>query len=174
MSSPSEVSDLVNSIVADVRVIISDEIALAKAEIKPSIKRAGIGSGLFGAAGYFAISATIVLWFTIAAGFAWLYASTTRLSPWACVFWGTLMAVFLLLVAAAVFVFLGGKSFSRIKAPEKTPESVGKTIAAVLSGVDDGNERVREEVSSPDNSIPRPVMVPVGGHVVLPTSREAA
>jgi len=147
MPRPTEISDLLNLISKDVRSIVSDEIALVKAEIKPAVRRVGVGSGLFGGAAYFVISATIVLWFTIAAGFSWLYAGTTNLSAWACVFFGTLTAVFLLLVVAVVFVVLGGKSFSKIKGPEKAPESFGKTMTAVMTGIEEGSDRVAAELA---------------------------
>ncbi|MCL2735195.1 MAG: phage holin family protein [Propionibacteriaceae bacterium] len=148
MPRPTDVADLVTTITQDMRAIISDEIALVKAELKPSVRRVGVGSGLFGAAGYFVVSATIVLWFTFAAGFAWLYAGTTRLSPWACVFLGTLTAVVLLLVIAGAFVFFGSKSFSKVHGPEKAPESFAKTFSAIMTGIEDGNDRVADEIQA--------------------------
>lgn len=150
MSSPTEISDLLNLITKDLRTIVSDEIALVKAEIKPAVRRVGVGSGLFGGAAYFVVSATIILWFTIAAGFSWLYAGTTGLSPWACVFFGTLTSVFLLLVVAGVFVLLGGRSFSKIKGRERAPESFGKTMTAIMTGIEDGNSRVAAELHRPE------------------------
>jgi len=149
MARPTEISDLMNLITTDVRSIISDEIALVKAELKPSIRRVGVGSGLFGGAAYFVISATIILWFTIAAGFSWLYAATTSMSGWACVFFGTLTGFFLLLVTAGVFVLLAAKSFSKIKGPEIAPESVGKSMTAIMTGIEDGTDRVDAELHAP-------------------------
>ena len=170
MASPTEISDLVNQITRDVRTIISDEIALVKAEIRPSIRHAGVGSGLFGAAAYFIISATIVLWFAIAAGFAWLFAAVTPLSPWACVFLGTIAAVLLILIVAGVFFLLGGKNFAKIHGPEKAPESIGKTISAIATGIEDGSNRVSAEIQNlPPAETPRPI-APVGGTSVKQSS----
>ncbi len=145
-SSPTEISNLLSQITADVRSIVADEIALVKAEIKPTVRRVGFGAGMFGAAGYFAVSATIILWLTMAAGFAWMYASITSLSPFASVFFGTLTAFFVMLIIAGLFVIFGARSFSRIKAPERTPETVEQAVTALHSGVAAGLERVNAEL----------------------------
>jgi len=167
MARPTEISDLVNLITKDVRSIISDEIALLKAELKPSVRRVGVGSGLFGGAVYFVISATIILWFTIAAGFAWLYASTTSMSGWACVFFGTLTGFFLMLIVAGIFVLLGAKSFSKIKGPELAPESFGKTMTAIMTGIEDGSDKVADELS-------RRQLDPSSSHPAIDEPRHAA
>ena len=173
MASPTEISELLNNITGDLRTIIADEIALVRAEIKPTVRRIGVGSGMFAGAAYFAISALTVLWFTIAAGFAWLYASVTSLSPWASVFFGTLAAVFVMLIVAVVFIVLGGKSFSKIKAPEKAPESLGKSITAFATGLENGGRRITAELQGDREqwisledapAVPR---VPVGGSVLV-------
>ncbi|MDR0489525.1 MAG: phage holin family protein [Propionibacteriaceae bacterium] len=165
MASPTEISDLLNSITRDIRTIISDEIALVKAEIKPAVRHVGVGSGMFGAAAYFAISATIILWFVFAAGFAWLYASVTSLSAWGAAFWGMFTAMFLVLIIAGVFVVIGLKNFKQVRGPEKAPESIGKTFSAFASGLEDGGNRVKAEVSgrSADEWISSRPVAPVGG-----------
>jgi len=146
MSSPSEISDLMNRITDDVRTIISGEIALVKAELKPAVRRVGVGAGMFGLAAYFIICAVIVIWFLVAAGFAWLFASVTPLSGWASAFFGILIAFVLLLVAAVVAALTGGKSFSKIKGPEKAPEALHETITSVITAIGEGNERVAAEL----------------------------
>ena len=167
MASPTEISDLLNSITGDIRTIISDEIALVKAEIKPAVRHVGVGSGMFGAAAYFAISATIILWFVFAAGFAWLYASVTSISAWGAAFWGMFTAMFLVLIIAGVFVMIGMKNFRQIHGPEKSPESVSKSVSALATGLEDGGNRVRAEVSgtSPEEwvSLHSHLKAPVGG-----------
>ena len=61
------VGDLLKSITDDVKQLVRDEVALAKAELVPAAKNGGMGAGLFAGAGYFAISAMSVLY--LAAGF---------------------------------------------------------------------------------------------------------
>ncbi|MDR2930415.1 MAG: phage holin family protein [Propionibacteriaceae bacterium] len=141
-SSSPKIADLVTSITADVRSIVADEIALAKAEMRPTVKRIGIGTGMFAAAGYFIISATIIAWFTIAAGFAWLFAATTPLSGWACAFLGAACAMVALIIIAVIFALVGKKSFSHLSGPTKTPDTVAQAIAAIKTGVEDGKQRV--------------------------------
>lgn len=160
MSDPSEISSLVSSITSDVRSIVADEIALAKAEIKPAVRRVGVGSGLFGAAGYFVFSATIVLWFTIAAGFAWLYAACTSASGWACAFFGALTAVVLLIIIGAILGLAGKKSFHGIKGPQRTSETISQALAAAKSGVQEGKDRVEAEIHPSGDSYT--ISAPVG------------
>ena len=69
------VGDIIKNITDDVKLLVQDQIELAKAELIPAAKNGGTGAGLFGAAGYFALSATILLYFAAAwglvAGRAW-------------------------------------------------------------------------------------------------------
>jgi hypothetical protein len=87
------VSDLIKGISDDVKLLVRDEIQLAKAELVPAAKNAGIGAGLFGAAGYFAICALSVLYF--AAAFALAQVVDTWLAF-------LIVGVALLLIAAVL------------------------------------------------------------------------
>ena len=51
MATP-KVGDIIKDISDDVKLLVRDEIELAKSELIPSAKQAGLGAGLFGAAGY--------------------------------------------------------------------------------------------------------------------------
>ena len=62
------VGDIIKNITDDVKLLVQDQIELAKAELTPAAKQGGTGIGLFGAAGYFALSATILLYFAAAFG----------------------------------------------------------------------------------------------------------
>jgi hypothetical protein len=172
----NEITNLVNQITTDVRSIVADEIALAKAEIQPAFRRVGVGGGLIGAAGYVAVSATIVMWFMVAAGFAWIY-STIGLSSWGCVFFGTLTAVVLLLIVAIILALAGKASLTQINdllPPPRTPATIDAAISAVRTGIAVGQARVSADskraarneqgdaVSGPDEQL---VVAPVGGVV---------
>ena len=159
MSNSDQISELIDHITEDVRTIVAGEIALVKAEIKPVVRRFGFGAGLVGAAGYFVISATIILWFTIAAGFTWLFAGTTKLSPWACVFFGTLTAVVFLLAVAALIAIIGGRSMKNIRGPELAGSSIAQSLGAVRTGFEEGSKRVETEL----NQASPLVRAPVGG-----------
>jgi hypothetical protein len=62
--------ELVVRLTDDVRTLIRDELRLAQLELKNKAKRAGIGSGLFGAAGIVAVLgvATLIAFAVLALG----------------------------------------------------------------------------------------------------------
>ena len=123
------VGDIVKSISGDVKLLVRDEIQLAKSELVPAAKNAGIGAGLFGAAGYFAISALSVLYF--AAAFALAQVVDTWLA--------FLIVGVALLLIAAVLGLVGFVLVKRVKAPEKTIANANATVAEIKAAVQRGN-----------------------------------
>ena len=123
------VSDLIKGISDDVKLLVRDEIQLAKTELVPAAKNAGIGAGLFGAAGYFAISALSVLYF--AAAFALAQVVDTWLA--------FLIVGVALLLIAAVLGLVGFVLVKRVKAPEKTIANANATVAEIKAAVQRGN-----------------------------------
>ena len=123
------VSDLIKGISDDVKLLVRDEIQLAKAELVPAAKNAGIGAGLFGAAGYFAICALSVLYF--AAAFALAQVMDTWLA--------FLIVGVALLLIAAVLGLVGFLMVKRVKAPEKTIANANATVAEIKAAVQRGN-----------------------------------
>jgi hypothetical protein len=123
------VSDLIKGISDDVKLLVRDEIQLAKAELVPAAKNAGIGAGLFGAAGYFAICALSVLYF--AAAFALAQVMETWLA--------FLIVGVALLLIAAVLGLVGFLLVKRVKAPEKTIANANATVAEIKAAVQRGN-----------------------------------
>ncbi|MDR1449900.1 MAG: phage holin family protein [Propionibacteriaceae bacterium] len=143
MPGKPTVADLTAQITADVRSLIAGELALAKAELEPAFKRAAAGGGLSAAAIICGASAALVAWFCAAAGFAWLFASTTVWSPWACVFSGFATALILALVAAALTAALAYGRFKGLRGIQRTPEAAKQAIAAVHDGIASGKALVR-------------------------------
>jgi hypothetical protein len=119
------VSDLIKGISDDVKLLVRDEIQLAKTELVPAAKNAGIGAGLFGAAGYFAISALSVLYF--AAAFALAQVVDTWLA--------FLIVGVVLLLIAAVLGLVGFVLVKRVKAPEKTIANAQALVAELSTAV---------------------------------------
>ena len=105
-------------LVADASREMSDlircELALAKAELRTEVKRAGLAGGLFAVAGYLAFLASILL--TIAAGYGLVAAG---LAPWLAFL---VLAVALLLVTV-ILALVGKARISGMKAPERTIRS---------------------------------------------------
>ena len=116
------VGDIIKGITDDVKLLVRDEIELAKSELVPTAKRAGTGAGLFGAAGYFAICALGILYFAAAFGLVAL-----GLSQWLAFL---IVGVALLLIAA----ILGGIGFMlvrKVRGPERAIAQANQTVAEV-------------------------------------------
>lgn len=117
------IGDIIKTITEDVKSLVRDEIQLAKAELVPAAKNAGIGAGMFGAAGYFAICALSLLYFAaafgLAAGFDWPY-------------WLSFLIVgVILLLVAGVLAVIGLTLVKKVKAPERTIAQANQTVAEV-------------------------------------------
>ena len=116
------VGDIIKSITEDVKLLVRDEMELAKSELMPAAKNGGIGGGLFGAAGYFGICALSILYFAAAFGLVALGL------PYPLAF--LIVGVALLLIAG-VCAGVGYMMIKKIKHPERTIAQANKTVADV-------------------------------------------
>ena len=123
------VSDLIKGITDDVKLLVRDEIQLAKTELVPAAKNAGIGAGMFGAAGYFAISALSILYF--AAAFALAQVVDTWLA--------FLIVGVVLLLIAALLGLVGLMLVKKVRGPKRTIASANATVAELKAAVQRGN-----------------------------------
>jgi hypothetical protein len=105
------VGDIIKNITDDVKLLVQDQIELAKAELVPAAKNGGTGAGLFGAAGYFGISATILLYFAAAFGLV-----AAGLAVWL----AFLIVAAALLLIAGILAGVGYLFVKRVKPPERT------------------------------------------------------
>lgn len=105
------VADIIKNITDDVKLLVQDQIELAKTELIPAAKNGGTGAGLFGAAGYFALSATILLYFAAAFGLV-----AAGLAAWL----AFLIVGVALLLIAAILAGIGYLFVKRVKPPERT------------------------------------------------------
>ena len=94
----------------DMSSLVRNEIALAKSELKVSIKAGGTGAGLFGGAAFLALLAIIM--FSVA--FAYFISMTGLHLAWC-----FLIVFGVYLLVAALLGFLGVKKVKRVKAPER-------------------------------------------------------
>ena len=116
------VGDIIKSITEDVKLLVRDEIELAKAELIPAAKNGGIGGGLFGAAGYFGICATF------------RSSISRRPSAWSRWAWRVAGLPDRRRRAAADRRHLrrvGYMMIKKVKAPERTIAQANKTVAEV-------------------------------------------
>ena len=109
----------------DLSGIVRAEIALAKAELRGDVKNAALGGGLFGAAGYLGLLASITL--VIAAAYGLVAAG---LAHWL----AFLIVTVVLLVLAGILALVGRSRMRKLGPPERTIRSAKDTIAAVKPG----------------------------------------
>lgn len=128
MAEPPAVGDVIKSITEDVKSLVRDEVALAKAELVPSAKNAGIGAGMFAGAGYFALHALGLFYVAGALGIA----AGFDLPYWA----GFLIMGGVLFLIAGILALIGRAKLKKIKGPEQTVEQANKTVAEVKGAVD--------------------------------------
>lgn len=113
--------ELVDQMTEQTTRLVRDEVSLAKAELQSSAKHVGIGAGLFGGAGLFAVLGVATLVASAVAALAlvvdtWLAA--------------LLVAVVLFAVAGAS-ALVGKNKIGQAGPPERTIESVKQDIAEV-------------------------------------------
>ena len=113
---------LVASATKDLSALVRSEIELAKIEVKSEAKHAIAGSGMFGAAAYLGLLATILL--SIAAAYG---LNAAGLHP-ALAF--LIVAVVYLLIAG-VLALLGKKQVSKVSAPERTIRTTKESVATL-------------------------------------------
>jgi Putative Actinobacterial Holin-X, holin superfamily III len=105
------VGDIIKDITNDVKLLVQDQIELAKTELVPAAKNGGTGAGLFGAAGYFGISASILLYFAAAFGLV-----AAGLAAWL----AFLIVAAALLLIAGILAGIGYLFIKRVRPPERT------------------------------------------------------
>jgi hypothetical protein len=125
MAEERTLGQLVAEASQDLSELVRYEVALAKAEIKDDVSRGAKAGGMFAAAGFLGLLATITL--VIAAGYGLMAAG---LSAWA----AFLIVTAVLLLLAGLLVLVAILLIKRIKPPERAIRSTKKTIAAVRGG----------------------------------------
>jgi hypothetical protein len=116
------VGDIIKNITDEVKILVRDEMELAKSELIPAARNAGIGGGLFGAAGYFAICALSLLYFAAAFGLV-----AAGLPAWL----AFLIVGVALFVIAGICGLVGFLVVKRVKAPDRAVAQANKTIDEV-------------------------------------------
>lgn len=102
----------------DVSSLIQNEIALAKSELKVSVRAGGTGVGLFAVAGFLALLAVIM----VSVAFAYFLHMTGLDLAWCFLI---VFGAYLLL--AALFGLLGVRSVKKVRAPERAIHQAQET-----------------------------------------------
>ena len=109
----------------DISSLVRDEIALAKSELKISVKAGGLGVGLFAAAAFVGVLAIIMLSIAIA------YFIHMIGIPLAFSF---LIVFVIYLLIAAVLGFVGLRKVKQVKAPERAIHQAQETKSILRRG----------------------------------------
>jgi len=117
---------LVSDASRDISSLISNEIKLAKSELKLSAQAGGAGIALFAAAVFFLVMALIMLSVAIAYFINW-NGDGLALQ------WAFLIVFAFYLLIAALMVFIGIRKVKQVRAPEAAIRQ-GKEIPAALRG----------------------------------------
>jgi uncharacterized BrkB/YihY/UPF0761 family membrane protein len=130
MAEPSDIAEVIKAVQDDITTIVRGEVALVADEIKGEAAKAGIIAGLFGGAGYVAISAVAVLF--SAFGFAWSigYQAWFGLGVLPALFWGFLTMGVLMLLIAGLLGLLGSRA-PKPGAPTRSIEDAKEQVAFV-------------------------------------------
>jgi uncharacterized membrane protein YqjE len=114
------VGQLVADASAQVSTIIQGEIALAKLELRSSVKNLGTGAGFF-------ITAVVLLFFSMTFGLIALAEGLVAIGLWR---WLAFLVVFaFLLLVIGLLIFFGIKKVKKVKAPQRTIETSKDTVA---------------------------------------------
>jgi uncharacterized membrane protein len=118
------IGQLVASASRDVSTLVRHEIALAKSEVKVSVKAGGIGLALFAAAGFVLVLGVIMLSVAIA---YFLHMTGMDLA------WCFLIVFGLYALLAALLGFVGYRKVRKVRAPERAIHQAQETKRALTN-----------------------------------------
>ena len=118
------IGQLVASASRDVSTLVRHEIALAKSEVKVSVKAGGIGAALFAAAGFLLVLAVIMLSVAIA-----YFVNMTGLD----LAWCFSIVFLVYVLIAGVLGFVGFRKIRGVRPPERAIHQAQETKTALLN-----------------------------------------
>ena len=152
MAQP-EIGDVFKDITADVQTIVRDQIELAKLEMTPKLKRAGLGAGLIAVAGVMALVGALMLFICGGLAFTALYDQLVGI-VWAFTLGFLTMAVILFVLAAILALI--AKTKLQITGPEATLVQAERSVQAVTGAIEQGQANVAAIVAGTDRTPVRP------------------
>lgn len=141
MADQSDIADVIKNIQSDVTAIVRGELELAKAELIPQVKAAGLGAGLFTVAAVVGLTGLTVLLLGLSFWLSLGFQVWFHLDLLAALAWGfAVMAVLFFLVAGALA--LVGKNQLKFTGAAETVANAEETVAAVKGAVEKGKDDV--------------------------------
>jgi hypothetical protein len=127
---PSKDDPTIGRLVADasrdISTLLRDEIALAKSEIKVSIKNGGIGAGLFAAAAFLLLLAVIMLSVAIAYFIELIFGLHLA--------WCFLIVFAVYVAVAGLLAFIGVRKVKKVRPPERAIAQAQETKNVLSRG----------------------------------------
>lgn len=143
MDAQPDANDVMADIAADIRTIVRNEVELAKAEIVPGVKKAGLGAGLLVVALIFLTIFLQVLFMSL--GFAMSGIFWDKNNPSVGAFgWGFLVAAAIYLLLALGAVVVAFLMIKRLKMPKRTIAVAEEAISTLQNAVSAGLQDVQE------------------------------
>jgi ABC-type multidrug transport system fused ATPase/permease subunit len=115
---------LVTDASRDISTLISQEIALAKSELKVSVRNGGTGAGLFAGAAFLVLMALIMLSVAFAYFINW-NGDGLALQ------WAFLIVFGVYLLLAALLAYIGSRAVKKVRGPERAIHQAQETAAAL-------------------------------------------
>ncbi len=117
---------------AELSEFIEREKELARAELVPAAKAAGIGSGLFAAAGVFALHALWMVILCLALAVGWFFDTFTAIGTWGAFTLGFLLVAVMSVLIAFILIKVGQLQMGKVKSPEATIAEARTTLSALV------------------------------------------
>lgn len=130
--SEPTIGRLVSDISRDLSTLVRGEIALAKSELRVSVKSGAVGSGLLVAVAVLLLFVVTMLSMAGAFFFAWVFDREVPIA----LTWGFLVMAGVWLLIIVIFALVGVRFLKKVKAPEKTIATV-QEIPSALKGKTD-------------------------------------
>lgn len=150
----AEIGEIIDKLKKDAPALIKDNLALARSELQPAAKHAGVGGGMFGGAGYVGLNALSLLFMAGGFGFGLLFASLWSWGPLlsACV--GFVAMALVLLIIAGILALLGKGEIDKVEPPKATIAEAKATKDALAASIRRGQSAaVSGQTLTPNRSI---------------------
>lgn len=130
MANQPSISEMLTSVQEDIRTIVRGEIELAKVELAPQAKRAGIGAGMFGAAAFVGLLGLILVFVSLSFGVARAFQSWFGMEQVAAFASGFAVMAVLLFLLAGVMVLVGKQRLESLD-PAVVADSPRESVASL-------------------------------------------
>lgn len=142
MADQPAIGDVLKDITADIQTIVRGELELAKAEVLPGVKKAGMGAGVLGAAAVVGLIGFNVLFVCVGFAYSALFWGHTG-TPVGAFAFGFLCAAASYLIVAGVLAVIGIVLVKKVRSPKQAVAAAEQSFAAVDKAVTAGLNNVK-------------------------------